>query len=524
MTPQSLAALMASDAAHAVLDLRERGAYQRGHIYRSTALPRRLLELRLPALVPSTLTPLVLVDDDGTLAARARPTLEAMGYRDVQALDGGLAAWRAAGKPLVQGVNVPSKVFGEQALHTWKTPEILPPALAERMKRGDDLLIVDSRTPEEYHRACVPGAISVPGGELVFRIVDLIQRPDTTIVVHCGGRTRSYIGAESLRRMGLPNPIVALKNGTMGWDLAGLTLERGATRAAPAVSPRSRAAAALVAKRVAAEDGIRFVSIDELRALQARRDARPVYVLDVRTREEYGGGHIPGAVWAPGGQAVQATDEYVAVRAGTIVTVCDGFARSTLTAAWLKRMGLPDVAALSGGVPAWAEAGGSVETGHPASPPFGYEAARAAVERVAPGDLGDALVLDVESSYVYTAGHVPGATWVCRSRLEDRIAALAPDQYRRIVVTCADGHASTLAAATLRGLGYDARVLEGGTRGWQAAGRALESGATRLGDVVDDVVRRPHDHGRPAMEAYLSWEEALDAHGVSPVDLLSWAK
>jgi len=524
MNPESLAALMTSDAPHAVLDLRERGAYQRGHIYRTTLLPRRELEFRLAALVPSPAVPIVLVDEDGTLAALARPTLAAMGYRDVRTLDGGLAAWRAAGQPIVQGVNVPSKVFGEQALHHWKTPEILPKQLAERIARQDDMVIVDSRTPEEYHRACVPGAISVPGGELVFRILDLVKSPEQTIVVHCGGRTRSYIGAESLRRMGLPNPIVALKNGTMGWDLAGLTLERGATRGTPAVSPRSRAAAALVAKRVAAEDNVRFVTPDELTTLLARRAERAVYVLDVRTREEYGAGHIAGAVWAPGGQTVQATDEYVAVRAGTIVLACDGFARATLTAAWLKRMGFPDVAALAGGVPAWIEAGGAVETGHPSPAPFDYEAARAAVGSVKPGDLGDALVLDVDTSDAYARGHVPGAAWICRSRLEAKIGAVASDRARPIVVTCGDGRASTLAAATLRGLGYDARVLEGGTRAWDGAGRLLESGATRLADTADDVVRRPHDHGRPAMEAYLAWEEALDDKGVSPVDLLSWAR
>jgi rhodanese-related sulfurtransferase len=524
MNPDTLAALMASGAPHAVLDLRERGAYQRGHIFRATLLPRRELEFRLPALVPSPAVPIVLVDEDGTLVAPARPTLAAMGYRDVRALDGGLAAWRAAGRPIVQGVNVPSKVFGEQALHHWKTPEIAPKELAERIARRDDMVIVDSRTPEEYHRACVPGAISVPGGELVFRILDLVKSPEQTIVVHCGGRTRSYIGAESLRRMGLPNPIVALKNGTMGWDLAGLTLERGATRGTPTVSPRSRAAAALVAKRVAAEDGVRFVTPDELTALLAGRAERAVYLLDVRTREEYGAGHIAGAVWSPGGQTVQATDEYVAVRAGTIVLACDGFARATLTAAWLKRMGFPDVAVLSGGLPAWTEAGGAVETGHPSPPPFGYEAARAAVPSVRPGDLGDAVVIDVDTSDAYTRGHVPGATWVCRSRLEARVGAVAPDRARPIVVTCGDGRASTLAAATLRTLGYDARVLEGGTRAWDAAGRPLESGATRLADPPDDVVLRPHDHGRTAMEAYLTWEEALDGQGVSPVDLLAWAR
>src|SRR5262244_3021567 len=106
MNPDTLAALMASDAPHAVLDLRERGAYQRDHIYRATMLPRRELEFRLGALVPTPAVPIVLVDEDGTLADRGRPTLAAMGYRDVQALDGGLTAWRAAGRPLVQGVNV----------------------------------------------------------------------------------------------------------------------------------------------------------------------------------------------------------------------------------------------------------------------------------------------------------------------------------------------------------------------------------------------------------------------------------
>src|SRR5262249_3214063 len=152
---------------------------------------------------------------------------------------------------------------------------------------------------------------------------------------------------------------------------------------------------------------------------------------------------------------------------------------------------------------AWTEAGGAVETGHPPSEPFGYDAARASVPRVAPGDLGDARVIDVDTSDVYARGPVPGATWGCRSRLGARVRAVASDRARPIVTTCGDGRASTLAAATLRALGHDARVLEGGTRAWDAAGRPLESGATKLADAADDVARRPHDHGRPAMEAYL---------------------
>jgi len=516
-----LARLMQSSTPHALLDVREKAAYERGHIYRATSLPRRLVEFRLPALVPARATPLVVSDEDGRLAALTLPTLGEIGYTDVRLLAGGLAGWRSEGRPLVEGINVPSKVFGERVLHEHKTPQLTPLELWERIERGDDLVIVDARTPEEYARGSLPGAWSVPGGELVVRIAELVRHPETTIVVHCGGRTRSYIGAESLRRMQLANPVVVLENGTMGWELAGLTLERGAARWAPAPSARSRAVAALAAKRVAAEDGIPFVSPRALAARLARREDQNLYVLDVRTADEYAAGHVAGAVWAPGGQAVQATDEYVAVRAASIVLVCDGLARSVMTASWLRRMGLPDVAVLAGGLPAWTADGGAVETGLPLAMPVGWETARARVARVSPGDLGPALIVSVDQSDAYARGHVPGAWWLCRSRLEWTIGTVAPDRQAPIIVTCADGFASTLAAATLGRLGYTAvSVLEGGTRAWVEAAGAVESGPTRLGDEPDDVVLKPYERGRAAMERYLSWEAELDAAGHSRSRLL----
>src|SRR3989442_12408352 len=248
ISPTELGALMRSDTPHAVLDLRERGAYEGGHIFRATSLPRRLLEFRLPRLVTARATPIVIYDDDGgRLAELARPALVDMGYADVRVLSGGLDGWRAADRPTVEGINVPSKVFGERVLHEMKTPQISPQELQARMQQGADLGIVDARTPEQYARGCVPGPRSVPGGELVLRIGELVRRPDSTIVVHCGGRTRSFIGAESLRRMGLPNPLVALENGTMGWGLAGLPPQRGAQRRAPPAPAASPARAALAA-------------------------------------------------------------------------------------------------------------------------------------------------------------------------------------------------------------------------------------------------------------------------------------
>jgi rhodanese-related sulfurtransferase len=521
ITPAALSALMGGTTPHAVLDVRERGAYERGHIYWTTSLPRRLLEQRLPGLVTAKRTPIVLIDEDESLADLARPTLAAMGYGDVRALAGGLAAWRAAGRPTVQGLNVPSKVFGERALHELGTPQVSCPDLAKRIANGEDMVIVDSRTPEEYHRGCIPGAWSMPGGELVLRIGELVSRPDQTIIVHCGGRTRSYIGAESLRRMGLPNPIIALENGTMGWQLAGLELERGAERWAPPPSAKGRATAAEVARRVASAEGVHAVTRDELRRMQQRQAEENLYVFDVRTTDEYAASHAAGAVWAPGGQAVQAADDYLAVRGAQIVFVCDDGSRSALTAAWYRRFGFRNVGFLEGGLSAWPAAGGAVESGHPSPATFGLDAARASVATVVPGPLGDALVLSVDPSDAYARAHVPGAAWICRSRLEARIGALTPDRGRALVVSCADGAQSTLATATLTRLGYTAaRVLAGGVRAWQAAGQPVEAGPTRLLDEADDVVLKPYERGRAAMEAYLRWEEALDLEGRSPHALL----
>jgi rhodanese-related sulfurtransferase len=525
VTGTQLSALMAGPSPHAVLDLRERAAYESGHIFRATNLPRRLLEFRLSQLVTAKRTPIVLCDADGRLAALALPAVRAMGFTDVRVLDGGLDAWRREGRGTITGINVPSKAFGEWALHALRTPQIPPHELQAWIDGRRDMVIVDARTPEEYARGCIPGAWSMPGGELMLRIGELVKSPKTTIVVHCGGRTRSYIGAESLRRVGLPNPIVALENGTMGWELAGLTLERGAGRRVAEVSEASRKRAAAAAVLIAREDGIASIAAADLTALWARRAEENVALLDVRSREEYEEGHVAGAVWAPGGQVVQATDEYIAVRAARVVLICDGSGRSIMTAAWLKRMGLPGACVLAGGLPAWQAAGGAVESGHPDPEPWGFAAARAAVGTLAPIELSAALgaaqsppapasaptILNVDQSDVYARGHVPGAAWLCRSRLEWKAPQALPDRARPLVLTCRDGRHSTLAAAALARLGYASlRVLEGGTQAWEAKGLTLETGKSRLLDESDDVVLKPYEKGRDAMEAYLKWEVDLD--------------
>lgn len=100
-------------------------------------------------------------------------------------------------------------------------------------------------------------------------------------------------------------------------------------------------------------------------------------------------------------------------------------------------------------------------------------------ERV--GDGTDALVvLDIRERDAFDAGHVPGARHVPRGQLELRIDSVLPDPTVRIVTCCEFGKISTLAADTLRTMGYVRAVaLDGGMKAWRDAGFPLESGAAR---------------------------------------------
>jgi len=104
-------------------------------------------------LVPCTAVQVVVCDDDGRRAALAAETLARMGYSNVSALQGGLNRWASEGfqRPTEWGMNVPSKAFGErvEVEHEVRTIDALE--LAEYIREGRSMLILDSRTPEEYH-------------------------------------------------------------------------------------------------------------------------------------------------------------------------------------------------------------------------------------------------------------------------------------------------------------------------------------------------------------------------------------
>src|SRR5215813_13961692 len=232
----ALKAILADGQELALIDLREELIFSQNHLLFARSVPLSRLELNFARLVPRRRTRIVLCDDADGLAERAAEILDRAGYTNLHALAGGVAAWAKAGFELFSGVNVPSKAFGEFVEHASATPSISPEELQGLMDARSDIVVLDSRPFDEYQRVSIPTAVNVPGAELVLRIRDLAPSPQTTVVVNCAGRTRSIIGAQSLINAGVPNKVVALRNGTMGWTLAGLTCENGQARRAPQVS------------------------------------------------------------------------------------------------------------------------------------------------------------------------------------------------------------------------------------------------------------------------------------------------
>ncbi|HEV3009947.1 MAG TPA: rhodanese-like domain-containing protein, partial [Burkholderiales bacterium] len=467
--------LVAGSGELALLDVREQGVHYRGHPFFACSAPLSRLELVIGDLVPRKSAPIVVLDGgDEDLAAKASERLKKLGYSDVSILEGGCAAWKAAGLELFSGVNVPSKAFGEFVEHHYGTPRVAPGEL-KRLQQLKQVLVVDSRPFEEYQRMNIPGGIDVPGAELVYRIHDLAPSPDTLVVVNCAGRTRSIIGCQSLKNAGIPNPVVALKDGTMGWELAGFTCERNAARAAPPPSEEGRRKALAAAERVAKRFGVRFCTTEQKRAWK-NDPARTLYILDVRTREEFERSHVVGSRHAPGGQLVQASDEYVGVRNARVVLVDPDLVRAIMTASWLIQMGWNDVHVL--------EDAELTETGPrkpriPGTPPW------QTVSAIPEG----AAVLDLSTSLRFHKAHIPGAWWGVRSRLSEAKAAIgdAPS----LVLTSDDGVLAHLAAPEAAALFPKVSVLEGGNAAWRGP---TESGVERATTTRDDVWYKPYDH------------------------------
>ncbi len=492
----------------ALLDVREEDPHAQAHPLFAANFPLGRIELDAWTKLPRRDVPIVLLDSGEGHDQLAFERLRTLGYTDVSLFDGGIAGWRAAGGELFRDVNVPSKAFGELVEEQAQTPSLAAGELQALIDAQANIVILDARRYDEYHTMSIPGSISVPGAELALRARAIAPDPATTIVVNCAGRTRSIIGAQSLRNAGVPNPVAALRNGTIGWTLAGQQLQHGQTRVYPDnVAHGQRDAARALADRA----GVQRLDAAGLALLQAD-PARTTYCLDVRSPAEFALGSLPGFRSAPGGQLVQETEQFGPVRGARFVLADDDGVRANMTASWLRQMN-HEVHVVDGlasldfkSQPTWSAP----------LPPLPV------VDEVSPAQLAQWLaeeplhtaVLDFTSGVNYNKRHIAGAWFALRSELRAALAKL-PGDTRRYVLTCGSSLLARFASADLREItGAPVFVLAGGTAAWAGQGLPLETGPTRLASPLIDRYRRPYegtDNQHEQMQAYLDWEYGLVA-------------
>ena len=514
ISPGALIEALTGGVEIALIDVREQGVFSEAHMLAANCIPLSRMERFIYDLIPRRNTRIVLVDegpeDPFKLAEKASARLLNYGYTDILILEGGLEGWRGAGFSLFSGVNVVSKAFGEFVETSAGTPRIRAESLFEKMRTREKLVIFDARPKAEFFRMNIPGAINVPGAELVHCFFDLVPDAATPVVVNCAGRTRSIIGAQSLINAGVPNPVAALKNGTMGWHLAGFGLEHGNERPAPVPSADGLKKAIESAWRVADRFGVRKIERSTLTEWKNETQDRTLYVLDVRSPEEFEAGHLEGARNAPGGQLVQATDEYAVVRNARIVLVDDNEVRAIMTASWLIQMGWTDIFVLAGGMGQDHLIKGPHRSFFPAfteSDMISVAGLKMILDAREP-----VAIVDLATSRGFKQAHIPGAWWAIRSRLAADVLRFPNTD--RLILTSSDGMFAHLATGEIKNTEFQRSVcvLEGGTAAWVDAGLPVDAGIKQTISPLNDLWNKPYerpDAPEQAMQEYLDWEVAL---------------
>lgn len=101
---------------------------------------------------------------------------------------------------------------------------IAPEQLVERLELGAPPMILDVRTPEEYERGHIPGAVNIPHDQLAARLAELPQDRSEEIVVHCQSGRRAGAADGTLRANGYTN-VRDLVGHWQRWEAAGLPVE-----------------------------------------------------------------------------------------------------------------------------------------------------------------------------------------------------------------------------------------------------------------------------------------------------------
>lgn len=519
-SPEDCIRIFESNELFALLDVRERKEFASGHILLASSCPLSALECTLSLLVPCRNVPVIVYDSGAAGDGRAKRAVQKMldmGYAYPRTLEGGLESWEAIGRIVIDGTSPIARGYAEYLEKEKETPHILPEEVKDLQKSGKEVVYIDIRTVEEYAIMHIPGAVVAPGCEAAYRFLDLVPNPEALAVLNCGGRTRGILCTQMLRDFGVPNPVASLRGGTQNWKVNGFDLVYGEKKGTSAPSIKALDFARECAEKMAENQHIQYVDAETFQSWKANANEIPLYIFDVRQPSEYEAGHIPDSRNAQAGQLIQQSDTFAAVRGARIVLVDDTEVRATIAAYWLRQVGMPQVYVLKGGIGGSGLGRQGLEHGAAPVPeiPYGSSPHITVKELAHILEKGERVtVLNVGHSEAHKAGHIPGAIWVSRSRIE-----LARDAIRmggRVVFTSESDLQASLAADDAKEFYPEEDIcwLEGGTSAWKAAGLEIENAMPASIGPVEDVryliYQDPHAT-KESLLPFFDWENKYAA-------------
>ena len=320
------------------IDVREIGQHTAGHPFFSISIPYSIFEFRLLEIVPNKNVRIILIDNDNGISDLAAKQVEKLGYKNIFILESGVDGWLNAGFKLFDGINVLSKTFGELIEHKYHTPSITPNELFNKQQQKKDIIILDGRPFEEYEKMSIPGSICCPNAEIPYKVSSLVKDAKTEIIVNCAGRTRSIIGAQALINFGIENKVYALENGTQGWFLSDLKLDYGKKNYLD-LEPNKTEVEKLRSriKFLLNENKIEILNLKKANNIISNK-IRSTYIFDVSSQKLTN--DVRNCIQnVPGGQLVQATDNFIGVLKSQVILLDKGdLVRAGMTALWLKKL------------------------------------------------------------------------------------------------------------------------------------------------------------------------------------------
>ena len=195
-----------------LIDVRDRKAYVDEHPIFAVNAPLDSIELQIERLFGNELGIALIIGDDSTLTYWAASVIADTTCLTPRIIDGGFDAWKNHHLPVWGGEYTPSKAFGEWAEATGDIKNIKP----EDAIKTPPQYQFDVRPFAEYQKFSLPNSIHCPTGRL-----GALSISNSSIYLHCAGRTRGIIAAQTLTDQDFKGSIYCITGGTQGWELAG---------------------------------------------------------------------------------------------------------------------------------------------------------------------------------------------------------------------------------------------------------------------------------------------------------------